>query len=187
MNSSRRTSSKRIAIILAIAALSIWAVWPAAAQPGPGPHGQRPMRERVESVIIGKFATELDLTPEQAEKFFPRFKQFQDAAQDLHHQQMEQRHDMDSLAHSEKADGSRLQSLMDQKGQTDQQLLTLRQNFLKDVTQFLSPQQVSRCSIMLDDLPRRLQKFIDERRHGRNDDDDNPQAPIPDRPRRRGY
>ena len=163
MNSKRRTSSKRIAVLLAMLALGIWTVWPVAAQPGPGPHGQHPMRERVETVIIGKFASELDLTPEQAEKFFPRFRQFQDTVQGLHRQQMEQRRDMDAMAHSEQGDDKKLQSLMEQKGQTDQQLLTLRQAFLKDISQFLSAQQVSRCSILLDDLPRRLQQFVELR------------------------
>ncbi|MBK6766055.1 MAG: hypothetical protein IPG71_06935 [bacterium] len=40
-------------------------------------------RERIETVIIGKFAEELDLSPEQAERFYPRLRQFRHETDDM--------------------------------------------------------------------------------------------------------
>ncbi len=51
------------------------------AQKHRGPPDEK--RERLETVIIGKFAEELELTPAQAEKFYPRLRQYRSETDDL--------------------------------------------------------------------------------------------------------
>jgi Spy/CpxP family protein refolding chaperone len=142
---------------------------PPAGKPDAGP-GDAPRwdRERLETVIIGKFSSELNLTPDQAEKFFPRFKQFQNQVEDRQRQQHDRRAELDRLSNDPNADKTKVNELLAAQGQSQQSMLDLKQQFMTDVSTFLSPQQISRCSILLDELPRRVQQFIEERR-GRGD------------------
>jgi Spy/CpxP family protein refolding chaperone len=162
-----RISSNSLAVLLAVVLL-LTLTGIAAAQPDP----QQPPRwgrEQVETVIIGKFASELNLTPEQAEKFFPRFHQFENQADGMMRQQMDRRRELDSLSEDANANQQEVDKLLTEQSQHEQQISGLKRQFLTDVTVFLTPQQVSRCSILMDELPRRIHKLIEEHR------DDNPQ------------
>lgn len=157
-----RISSNATAVLL-IVVLCLTLSGIAAAQPNP----QQPPRwgrEQVETVIIGKFASELNLTPEQAEKFFPRFRQFQNQADDMMRQQGDRRRELDSLSEDANANPQEVDKLLTEQSQHEQQISGLKRQFLTDVSVFLTPQQVSRCSILLDDLPRRIHKLIEEHR-----------------------
>lgn len=138
------------------------------AQGGPG-SGERPRwgREQVETVIIGKFATELNLSPEQAEKFFPRFRQFQDQTEGLQRQQVERRAQFDMLAADPQANPEQVSGLISAQSQYEQQLSSMKRAFLGDISEYLTPQQVSRCSILLDELPRKVHQYMEERGRGR--------------------
>lgn len=141
------------------------ALW---AQPAPGapPPDQPPRwgRERVETVIIGKFVTELDLTPEQAEKFFPLFRQFQNEAEAMMRRQHERRAEMDELSRNPEAGKGRVDELLTQQMESERRISDLKRKLLTDVSVFLTPQQVSRCSILMDELPRKVHKLIEEQR-----------------------
>jgi len=124
----------------------------------------------VETVIIGKFATELNLSPEQAEKFFPRFRQFQEQTEGLQRQQVERRAQLDMLAADPQANTEQVSGLISAQSQYEQQVSGLKRAFLSDVSEYLTPQQVSRCSILLDELPRRVHQFMEERSRGHGKD-----------------
>jgi Spy/CpxP family protein refolding chaperone len=159
-----------------------------AAQPGPPPDAPRWGREQVETVIIGKFASELSLTPEQAEKFFPRLRQLQSQTEDLQRQQGERRRALMELSGDTSADSQRVGDLLREQSRHEQQMLELKRVFLEDVSHFLTPQQVSRCSILMDELPRRLHRFIEERRQESGREPQQPRESYPPgRGRRRGY
>jgi len=137
--------------------------------PAGGPPGDAPRwgKERIETIIIGKFSTELNLTPDQAEKFFPRFKQMQNSVEEMMRDQHERREQLDALSQDPKADKSKVTELVDQNAQHQEQMLKMKQDFLKDVSSFLTPQQISRCSILMDELPQRIHQFIEQRREMR--------------------
>ncbi len=161
----------------------------ALAQPPGGPPDPRE-RERIQSVIIGKFATEMDLTPEQAEKFYPRLKQFQNRMENLERDAHQARMELDQLSQTPNGDPQELNSLLQRRKSTEQDKAAMKEEFLSDISSFLTPQQVSRCSILLDDIPQKMREFIRakerERAYGG-------QPSYPDsrregaRPRRRGY
>ncbi|MDD5087909.1 MAG: periplasmic heavy metal sensor [bacterium] len=172
-------SKRSFAVLTVLAAfLLVGASW---AQPapdesdGPGapPPDQPPRweREKMETVIIGKFATELDLTPEQAEKFFPVFRQFQNEAEGLMREQHKRRAEMDELSHNPEADKTQVDNLLTQQMESERRISDMKRKLLTDVGAFLTPQQVSRCSILMDELPRRIHQFIEERRGARLGDE----------------
>jgi Spy/CpxP family protein refolding chaperone len=144
----------------------------AAQPPAGGPPADAPRwgKERIETVIIGKFSSELNLTPEQAEKFFPRFRQLQNQVEDMQRAGRDRRDQLDQLSKDPNADKGKVNELLAQNAQDQERMLKLKQEFLGDVGSFLSPQQIGRCSILMDELPQRIRQFIEERR-GRDGDD----------------
>jgi septal ring factor EnvC (AmiA/AmiB activator) len=143
------------------------------AQPGPGADNPQ-RRERIETVIIGKFSSELDLTPDQAEKFFPRLKQHHNQIEQLQKEQMESRDKLDQLSQDPKADKAEVAKLLDQSNEKQRQMADLKRALLSDVSGYLTPQQVSKCSLLLDDLPRQVREFIQQRRMHRGMGDEGP-------------
>ena len=129
------------------------------AQPQGGPPDKRE-RERIQSVIIGKYATEMDLTPEQAEKFYPRLKQFQNRMEGLERDAHVARMQLDQLSQTPNGDPQELNSLLQKRKSTEQDKAAMKEEFLTDISSFLTPQQVSRCSILLDDIPQRMRQFM---------------------------
>ncbi len=119
-------------------------------------------------MIIGKYSTELNLTPEQAERFFPRFRQFQNQAETLQRDQMGRREELERFSQQPGAEPNQVNRILSEQASTSQQITELKQQFLGDVSSFLTPQQVSRCSILMDDIPRRVHEYIDaQKRAGR--------------------
>ena len=177
---NKRIFSKRQIIFCTVACLLI--AGGVLAQPAPESRD----RERIQSVIIGKYATEMDLTPEQAEKFFPRLRQFQDRMEAVHHSEQATRAELNKMSQTPNADPQQLDMLLEQRKDSDQQIAVMKQEFLTDISSFLTPQQVSRCSILLDELPQKVRQFIHdkERQKGRGLDDRKQAGPGP---RRRGY
>lgn len=140
----------------------------AIAQPPPDRNHRR---ERLETVIIGKFATELELTPQQAERFFPLFRQFSDASQELQRRQHDARIELDNFSAQESAPPEEVKRLLDLREQNQQEAIRLRRQFLDDVSGFLTPQQISRCSVLLEELPAKIRDMIhEERRRQRTSD-----------------
>lgn len=149
-------------------------------------------RERVETVIIGKFAEELELTPAEAEKFYPRLRAFRASTEDLQRELATTRQELDALSVSDSAPEAKkraarspmplsslsesapgasadnaapvdVKALIARSNSLQMEILTKREALLTDLADFLSPQQVSRCSILLDELPRRIRQFMEER------------------------
>jgi len=143
-------------------------------------HADRPMspeerKDRVEAVIIGKFATELELSPQDAEKFYPRLRQFRLETEDMQRELTQTRARLDAIsAQSDGTSKDDLKSLLSRSKELQTGILTKREALLTDLAEFLTPQQVSRCALLLDDIPRRIRQFMDEQGRG---------GPPADRPR----
>jgi Spy/CpxP family protein refolding chaperone len=132
---------------------------------------RRQRREQVETVIIGKFATELELTPEQAERFFPLFREFRQSSHDIFHNQHRVREQLDSISTGTESAQLNVSNLIEQQGQYEQQALRLRTDFLKSVEGILTPQQVSRCSVLLDELPAKMRELIHQQKRREHEND----------------
>jgi len=134
-------------------------------------------RERIETVIIGKFAEELELSPDQAERFYPRLRQFRHETDDMQRELSAARDRLDNLSRDEKASAKEVQDLIGRTKVLQTDILARRESMLQDLSQFLTPQQVSRCSVLLDELPRRLRQLMEER-GGPPPDKGGGQAPV---------
>ena len=67
-------------------------------------HKMDKKREKIEVQKIAFITKQLDLTPEEAQKFWPVYNQFSDAKKQLHKQHKENRKDIDNLSDSEIAE-----------------------------------------------------------------------------------
>ena len=174
-------SSKRVFLACALCVLMLGTVVRAQSE-------EHPARERIRNVIIGKFAMEMDLTPDQSEKFFPRLRQFMDRIEGIQHEERETRMQLDKLSQSPDANPAQLNELLQRRRAADQQVGEMKQQFLSDISGFLTPQQVSRCSILLDDLPQKVRELIRERERARGQDRQSDHDPREGgQPRRHGY
>ena len=174
--------SKRVILALALCVT----VFVAGAQAEPD---QRSDRQRIQSVIIGKYVSEMDLLPEQSERFFPRLRQYQDRLEAIQRGERETRMELDRMSQSPEASRESLHGLIGQRRQLDQDASVLKQEFLGEISEFLTPQQVSRCSILLDDLPHKVRQFIreKEREKARAAQPQRKDTRGQQQPRRRGY
>jgi len=121
------------------------------------------LRDKVETIIIGKFSSELDLSPEQAEKFFPRLQQYHHFMEETQREQREMRDRLDELSNSEDSSPEEVGQLLDRLSENQQRMVEVKRGFLEEVSPFISPQQVSRCSILMDEIPQRVREMIRER------------------------
>ena len=152
-----------------ILAVVVWAIAAASALAQPGGRGDGPPRwdrERIETIVIGKFAEELDLSPAQAERFFPRFRQFRDETEGLRESQRARMDKLDDLSHGSGGDQAELPKLLDEQQQAVSKLAELRRVFLADVSNYLTPQQVSRCAILMEEIPKRMHELMQKQGDG---------------------
>lgn len=122
------------------------------------------LRDRIETVIIGKFAESLNLSPEQAEKFFPLLRQYQQSMEGMQREQRELRDGLDALSFENDSSPEEVSQYLDQFSANQQRMVGEKRRFLENVSPVLSPQQVSRCSILMDEIPHRVREMIRDRR-----------------------
>jgi hypothetical protein len=139
------------------------------------------LRDRVETVIIGKFSESLNLTPEQAEKFFPRLRQYHVSMEEIQREQRELRANLDELSDARESSPEEVDRLLDRFSENQRRMVTLKRGFLGEVSPFLSPQQLSRCSILMDEIPQRVREMIRERRDLLREDRPRARQPAPRR------
>lgn len=168
--------SKRIAVTAVLCLIT--AVGPARANPD-----QRSDRQRIQSVIIGKYVSEMDLTPEQSERFFPRLRQYQDQLESIQRGERNTRVELDQLSRTPGANGDRLQGLLGERRRLDNEASVLKLDFLGEISKFLTPQQVSRCSILLDEIPQKMKQFMREKEREKSP----PRRGAQQQPRSRGF
>ena len=145
-------------------------------------------RDRVETVIIGKFAESLNLSPEQAEKFFPQLRLYQRNMEEIQREQRELRGTLDRISDAEDSSPEEVAQLLDRFSANQQRMVEHKRHFLGAVSPFMSPQQVSRCSILMDEIPHRVREMIRDRRDYKRNERQAPRRAPPRQssPRSRG-
>ena len=95
-------------------------------------------REKIEVQKIAFITKQLDLTPEEAQKFWPVYNQFSDARKQLHEQHKENRKDIDNLSDSE------IEKLIDNHIILDQKVLDLKKKYHTEFKKVLSNKKVAK-------------------------------------------
>lgn len=97
---------------------------------------------RIEAVKVGFFTRELDLTPEEAEKFWPVYEQYKNRLQT---QKIARRASLDKAAKlPEEMTDEELNELIDHRLEQAQQALDARMEFITVIREFLPPIKVVR-------------------------------------------
>ena len=113
---------------------------------------QRPAvdREKLEAARVAFITTRIDLKPEQAEKFWPLFNEFNDLRESTMRQISQLSKNIDAI--SEEEAKTRIQKRM----QLHSQLLKEEQDFVKKVSTVLSSKQILLLNNVARDFTRHL-------------------------------
>ena len=101
-------------------------------------HRMDKKREKIEVQKIAFITKQLDLTPEEAQKFWPVYNQFSDARKQLHEQHKENRKDIDNLSDSE------IEKLIDNHIIIDQKELDLKKKYHAEFKKVLSNKKIAK-------------------------------------------
>lgn len=120
-------------------------------------------RERIKAMKVAFLTSELDLTPNEAEKFWPLYNTFDDKQFELRHQKMKgyfkkmQNTELEKLSEKEAA------TLLNQIEDNEEDLFTLRKKFVASLKGILPPTKIIKLKRAEEDFSRKLlQQYKDK-------------------------
>lgn len=120
-------------------------------------------RERIKAMKVAFLTSELDLTPNEAEKFWPLYNTFDDKQFELRHQKMKgyfkkmQNPELEKLSEKEAA------TLLNQIEDNEEDLFTLRKKFVASLKGILPPTKIIKLKRAEEDFSRKLlQQYKDK-------------------------
>lgn len=120
-----------------------------------------PDREKLDAARVAFITNRLSLTPDQAEKFWPLYNQYNEKRLAL----MKKNHEINKSAEGSLSD-AKASELMTERFKVQEDLLKLEKSFMEEVTSAISPSQAFKLSIANRDFTRQLYQ-MQQRRGGR--------------------
>ncbi|CAD0004172.1 MULTISPECIES: sensor of ECF-type sigma factor [Flavobacterium] len=120
-------------------------------------------REKIKAFKVSFLTTELELTSNEAEKFWPIYNDFDDKQYELRHEKMKtylrklNDDTVNSLSEKEAA------SLLSQIESTDKELYFLREKYMSNLRKVLSAKKILKLKKSEDDFNRKLLKQYKEK------------------------
>ncbi|HEX8017841.1 MAG TPA: sensor of ECF-type sigma factor [Flavobacterium sp.] len=120
-------------------------------------------REKIKAFKVSFLTTELELTSNEAEKFWPIYNDFDDKQYELRHEKMKtylrklNDDTVNSLSEKEAA------SLLSQIESTDKELYFLREKYMSNLKKVLSAKKILKLKKSEDDFNRKLLKQYKEK------------------------
>jgi Spy/CpxP family protein refolding chaperone len=125
----------------------------------------RPARENVEAMKIGFLTDRLDLTPEEARKFWPVYNQYSDEMDKLRKSRrlilMEARQNMEEMSDAE------AEKFVDSELKFRQDELDIMKNYHPRFKSILIPRKVAKLYKAEEDFKRKLLEMLKDRNDGR--------------------
>jgi len=122
-------------------------------------------REKIEAQKVAFITRNLDLIPEEAQKFWPVYNQFSDARKELYEQHQKNRKDIDDLSDSE------IEKLIDNHIILDQKILDLKKKYHAEFKKILSNKKIAKLyhaeHMFKKDLLKRLKRGKEKSQHKR--------------------
>lgn len=115
-------------------------------------------REKIKAYKVSFLTTELELTPTEAEKFWPVYNAFDDKQYELRHQKMKtymRKLDDDKINSISEKEAATLLSQMES---TDKELYLLREKYISNLKKILSAKKILKLKKSEDDFNRKLLK-----------------------------
>lgn len=131
------------------------------------PLPRKEMRERINTIMIAKMDEFLDLSVEQADQFFPRFRHFSNRREELEQERRELIEELSMVEKSTPTDEREIEELLDRVHGVDRSMVELKQQFREEVHPILDPAQRARLVIFSHQFPERVRQLIDDIRRER--------------------
>lgn len=126
--------------------------------------GFREKKEKVKALKVAFITEELDLTSEEAQKFWPIYNSFDEKESDLRHEKMRGILDKFEPGNVEKLSEKEATALLAQMEIMEENLFILRKKFIKDLQGVLSAKKIIRLKKAEEDFNRHLIKQMRENR-----------------------
>lgn len=129
--------------------------------PGDRPH-RKNIRERIRTVRIWKLTEALNLSPDQAAKFFPRLKEFEKSMEENNKMKNEIFQKLRELSRGDKIDIKVINEKVESLAQIDQEMIRKRKEFMKGLDDILSPQQKVKYLLFERNFRKRLGEIMED-------------------------
>jgi Spy/CpxP family protein refolding chaperone len=128
--------------------------------------GFKEKKEKVKALKVAYITEQLDLTKEEAQKFWPIYNAFDDKQAELRHEKMRAILDRFEPGNVDKLSEKEASTLLTQMEAVEESLFTLRKKFIKDLQGVLSAKKIVKLKKAEEDFNRTLLKQMKERRRG---------------------
>jgi hypothetical protein len=128
--------------------------------------GFREKKEKVKALKVAYITEQLDLTAEEAQKFWPIYNTFDDKQAELRHEKMSSILDRFEPGSVEKLSEKEASALLTQMETIEENLFTLRKKFIKDLQGVISAKKIIKLKKAEEDFNRHLLKQMREKRKG---------------------
>ena len=126
----------------------------------------RDKKEKVKELKVDYITEQLDLTTEEAQKFWPIYNTFDDKQAELRHEKMRAILDRFEPGSVEKLSEKDASTLLTQMETIEENLFTLRKKFIKDLQGVISAKKIIKLKKAEEDFNRHLLKQMREKRKG---------------------
>ena len=128
--------------------------------------GFKEKREKVKALKVAYITEQLELTTDEAQKFWPIYNTFDDKQAELRHEKMRAILDRFEPGSVEKLSEKEASALLTQMETIEENLFTLRKKFIKDLQGVISAKKIIKLKKAEEDFNRHLLKQMREKRKG---------------------
>ena len=123
-------------------------------------------REKVKALKVAYITEQLELTTEEAQKFWPLYNAFDDKQAELRHEKMRAILDRFRPRSVDKLSEKEASALLVQMESLEENLFNLRKKFIKDLQGVISAKKIIKLKKAEEDFNRELLKQMREKRRG---------------------
>lgn len=123
-------------------------------------------REKVKALKVAYITEQLELTTEEAQKFWPLYNAFDDKQSELRHEKMRSILDRFKPGSVDKLSEKEASALLVQMESLEENLFNLRKKFIKDLQGVISAKKIIKLKKAEEDFNRELLKQMREKRRG---------------------
>ena len=123
-------------------------------------------REKVKALKVAYITEQLELTTEEAQKFWPLYNAFDDKQSELRHEKMRSILDRFKPGNVEKLSEKDASNSLAQMEKIEEDLFNLKKKFIKDLQGVISDKKIIKLKKAEEDFNRELLKQMREKRRG---------------------
>lgn len=128
--------------------------------------GFKEKREKVKALKVAYITEQLELTTEEAQKFWPIYNAFDDNQAELRHEKMRSILDRFKPGNVEKLSEKDASNSLAQMEKIEEDLFNLKKKFIKDLQGVISAKKIIKLKKAEEDFNRELLKQMREKRRG---------------------